>query len=315
MTTDLATRPENGEVAMLFAGATPAELITAATAAADQLAAVVKQQELFQQIRDRKHVLIEGWQTVGAMVGVFAVKDSGVAQLAWPALEALGEEPPAPGREPRRASADYPEWERRNADYEAWERLKRLHEARAAGLAYGFSTSWNAVRGETNVGWGEGRCTRAESNWATSDDYALASMAQTRGQSRALAAPLRWIVKLAGYSTTPAEEVGDERAAELEAQLQRAEEALVAERQRATADVRALDEEGLREVAAALQARWPQYDGHGFVRVLGRRLPEGIPEAAGVALRAFAWWVDTPGATGNEGAQEAGEQATAEDSQ
>lgn len=296
-TTEVAVR-ENGSVS-LFPGTTPAELIEAATDVANRFSDIVKRQRLYKSIAGRDHVLVEGWQTVGSLVGVYAVKDdaSGVVTLAWPPLEALGPEPPPPGPEPRKSSELHIEWERRDDDYRAWLRLKRLHEARAAGLAYGFSASWRAVKDDHEVGWGEGRCTRAESNWATKDDFQLASQAQTRGQSRTLAAPLRFIVKLAGYATTPADDMPDEPAA-------------VA----AAAEI-VLDEEGAREVAAALQERWPQYDGHGFVRVLGRRYEGAIPEAAGVALRAFAWWVDTPAATGADAAPATPEQATEAESE
>ena len=67
------------------------------------------------------------------------------------------------------------------------------------------------------VGWAEGRAERTERSKVAIDDYALSSWAQTRGRSRCLAAPLRFIVKLAGYATTPAEEMVDTDA--LEAQV------------------------------------------------------------------------------------------------
>ncbi len=57
------------------------------------------------------------------------------------------------------------------------------------------------------IGAGEGLCTRKESRWKSADDYAVASMAQTRALSRSLRGVLGWIVTLAGYEATPAEEV------------------------------------------------------------------------------------------------------------
>lgn len=50
-------------------------------------------------------------------------------------------------------------------------------------------------------------CTRDEPAWAHRPDYALASMAQTRATSKALRLPLGFVVALAGYDTTPAEEM------------------------------------------------------------------------------------------------------------
>jgi hypothetical protein len=159
----------------LFAGATPADMVAAATDVATQFSDIVKQQRMYKRIGDRDHILIEAWQTVGSLVGVFAVKDQGVTELPWPTL----------GTDPGEV----------------------LLEASDRGLAYGFAASFKAVKDGREIGWGEGRCDRSEKNWAGRDNYALASMAQTRAQSRALGAPLRFIVKLAGYEGTAAEEL------------------------------------------------------------------------------------------------------------
>jgi hypothetical protein len=59
------------------------------------------------------------------------------------------------------------------------------------------------------VGAAEAECRRDEPTWAKRADYALRSMAQTRATSRALRGPLGFIVVLAGYSATAAEEMGD----------------------------------------------------------------------------------------------------------
>ena len=57
------------------------------------------------------------------------------------------------------------------------------------------------------VGAAEAECLRSETRWKTADDYAIRSMAQTRAVSKALRAPLGFIVSLAGYEATPAEEM------------------------------------------------------------------------------------------------------------
>jgi hypothetical protein len=62
------------------------------------------------------------------------------------------------------------------------------------------------------VGAAEGQCTRSEKTWASRDDYALRSMAQTRATSRALRGPLGFIVVLAGYNATAAEEMPSDEA-------------------------------------------------------------------------------------------------------
>ena len=60
------------------------------------------------------------------------------------------------------------------------------------------------------IGAAEAQCTRSESSWKTRDDYALRSMAQTRAGSKALRMPLGFIMALAGYEATPAEEMAHE---------------------------------------------------------------------------------------------------------
>jgi len=64
------------------------------------------------------------------------------------------------------------------------------------------------------VGSAEAECRRTENRWKTADDYAIRSMAQTRAISKALRAPLGFIVVLAGYDATPEEEMVDFRAVE-----------------------------------------------------------------------------------------------------
>ena len=63
------------------------------------------------------------------------------------------------------------------------------------------------------VGSAEAMCTKRERKWSTQDDYAVRSMAQTRALAKALRMPLGFIVELAGYAATPAEEMpGDSEA-------------------------------------------------------------------------------------------------------
>jgi hypothetical protein len=57
------------------------------------------------------------------------------------------------------------------------------------------------------VGAAEAECLRSESTWSSRDDYALRSMAQTRATSKALRQPLGFVVSLAGFDPTPAEEM------------------------------------------------------------------------------------------------------------
>ena len=53
----------------------------------------------------------------------------------------------------------------------------------------------------------EASCMKAERNWSNRDEFAIKSMAQTRAAAKALRNGFGWVAELAGYSSTPAEEM------------------------------------------------------------------------------------------------------------
>ena len=57
------------------------------------------------------------------------------------------------------------------------------------------------------VGYGVAICTNKESGKQNFDEYAVASMAQTRAVGKAYRMKIGWLLKIAGYETTPAEEM------------------------------------------------------------------------------------------------------------
>ena len=57
------------------------------------------------------------------------------------------------------------------------------------------------------VGAAEAQCQRSERNWKDRDDFAIRSMAQTRATAKCLRMPLGFVMTLAGYEATPAEEM------------------------------------------------------------------------------------------------------------
>lgn len=146
-----------GPVSTLFGTDNPELVLARATKAAKALAAVIEDRKMYTMIGQGKHVRVEGWQTLGAMVGVFPV-------VAWTRPLSNG-------------------WEAR--------------------------VEAKTIRGEI-VGAAEAECLSTEKNWSESkgkEDHHLRSMAQTRATSKALAQPLRFIIALAGYEGTPAEEM------------------------------------------------------------------------------------------------------------
>lgn len=140
----------------LFRTDDPVEVVEKAARVADALKDVIVRKGLFTLIQGKAHIGVEGWQLVGAMLGVTAV--------------CVHTEPVDGGY---------------LATVEA-----RTSDGRVIGRA-------------------DALCTKHEKRgpWKQADDYARLSMAQTRATSKALKGPLGFVVSLAGYATTPAEEM------------------------------------------------------------------------------------------------------------
>lgn len=105
--------------------------------------------------------------------------------------------------------------------YEGWATVARFYNCTIAGEEAEPVGDMNAkhqfpmFKAKANILDVDGRiigsatayCGRDESNWRTRDNYAIASMAQTRAGSKAARMVFSWVVVLAGYSATPAEEM------------------------------------------------------------------------------------------------------------
>lgn len=152
-----ANEVEVYQPANLFQTNDPGEHIRRATAVADELKDVIAKRKLFNTIRGKAHVRVEGWQLLGSMLGVTAV--------------CVGTEEVENG-------------------YKATVEARRVFDGQVIGRA-------------------DALCTRTERSgpWKSADDYALISMAQTRATSKALKGPLGFVITLAGYEATPAEEM------------------------------------------------------------------------------------------------------------
>ena len=199
--TAIERRVGTGDVA-IFEGSNADEILRVAADVATKFGDVVRRQRMFKRIGENDHIQIEAWQTIGALTGVVAPEGE-VEQIPWPNIEPLGAEPPQPGREPRnRDSDEWRVWKRADRVRSAWEIHEGLLRARSMGKAYGFICRFRATKNGQPVGWGEMSVDRNEANFVNKDDHELRAMAETRAQSRALGAPLKFVVKLAGYETT-----------------------------------------------------------------------------------------------------------------
>ena len=157
---DTITPPAAPVPTGLFGTGDPVEVVQRASTVAAALADVIRSQHMFTAIRGKQHVSIEGWQTLGAMLGVSAV----VTHTCEVGGTGTGD------------------WEARAE--------ARTADGRVVGAA-------------------DAMCMKAEGgNWGPkASSNARRAMAQTRAMSRALRGPLGFVVTLAGYATTAAEEM------------------------------------------------------------------------------------------------------------
>ncbi len=104
--------------------------------------------------------------------------------------------------------------------FEAWQTLGRFDRVTAAvgwtkplhnraNDIIGYEARAEAFQDGAMISAAEAQCTIDEANWKNKELWQLRSMAQTRACAKALRNVLAWIVVLAGYETTPAEEANN----------------------------------------------------------------------------------------------------------
>lgn len=133
-------------------------VIAHGTKVADLLRQLINDRKLSSNIGGREYVTVEGWNALGAMLGV-TPREVGVREV--------------------------------DGDYEAEVELIRLSDGAVIGRA-------TAIVGSD------------EKTWSSRPRYARRSMAVTRATGKAFRLALSWIVKLAGFEVTPAEEMPED---------------------------------------------------------------------------------------------------------
>lgn len=104
-------------------------------------------------------------------------------------------------------------------EFEDWQTVGRFYGVTAKivstefvdfGAASGFLARAVALRPDgMEISAAEAMCLNDEPNWSKKPLFQLRSMAQTRACAKALRNVLAWVVVLAGYKATPAEEIQD----------------------------------------------------------------------------------------------------------
>lgn len=177
-------------VVTLYGTTNPKEIVAMVSDIATALADVIDKQGLAKNLGGKKdHVEIEGWQTAGTLLGLQAM-------TVW-----TGRVHPIARYKMRTKRK---KWGWVNGKREITE--ETTDEWVNEGWSYEAIAEVRTLDGRI-VGRGEAICSRRESNWFDSEDSAVKGMAQTRAQSRAFKQALGFIVGLAGYSSTPKEEM------------------------------------------------------------------------------------------------------------
>ena len=150
---------------------TPDIVVQDAQNKADVLYNVIEKQHLYQEIKGKKYLQLEAWQTLGKFCNV-------IGEIEWVKSVEL--------------------WDARGFEARAVIKLTEVsidEEGRT-----------HIKVGDT-IAMAESMCMSDEPNWKGKPIFQLKSMAQTRALSKAYRSCLSFIVALAGYSPTPAEEM------------------------------------------------------------------------------------------------------------
>lgn len=179
---------------------TPADVLVKATQIADALKGLIDSQGLAVSVGGKKkHVEVGAWQACGTMLGALGGQALH-AETVW-TRPVIGDDGMTPRRTRYTAEVEHFKWvggQKQHASTTTYE---------VDGLDWEACVEVRTAGGAV-VGKAEAMVSRSEGTWSRREDFALRSMAETRAESRAYRRAIGWIVHLAGYSPTPAEEMG-----------------------------------------------------------------------------------------------------------
>jgi hypothetical protein len=158
----------------------PEQHLKEAQAVAVAFAKEARRLELYKRIGESDHLLVEGWQMLAAMYHVTAsIQSTRYIEIG----DAHG-------------------WE---ATAEAIFVPTGMKISSADGMCLDDEDRWGMV---SKYEWIDGK--KKKVGDVAKPLQQLRSMAQTRAQSKVLANLLKWVARLAGFASTPGEEMGDE---------------------------------------------------------------------------------------------------------
>jgi len=200
-----------GSTALIETG-DPEAQVAFASKMATTLDNVIKQQGMRTRIGSQKivqadgqevwqpkyHVNVEAWQTLATFLGI-------AAEPVW-SRRVIDPETGKPEMVRYTITREFYKRGTKKKDIKnGTAEVERVEHAEVAG--YSWESRVEVYRDGVRISAGESMCSRTEETWRERPDYSLRGMAQTRATARAIAGAARWIVTLAGYSATPAEEM------------------------------------------------------------------------------------------------------------
>jgi transposase len=194
---ELEVHPASGNagVVTLYGTDDPVEIIERTANVANELKKLLTAQHMTTSMGgNREHVNVEGWQSCGTLLGVQPL--------------VVGEERIEPTRE-FEVTSKRKKWGKVDGKRQVVEETEDTWMAK--GYSYKVWAECRTLDGRV-VGKGVGLCSREESKWKDADEYAVLGMASTRAISRSLRQALGFIIGMAGYATTPTEEMPPDQA-------------------------------------------------------------------------------------------------------
>lgn len=153
---DLVPVVSENRAALSVFDMTPKGKVAHFTEMADILKDIIRKQKMFSTIQGKDYVKVEGWITLGTLIGILP-REKSVVETA-------------------------------DGSYVA--------EVELVNFATGMI-----------VGGASALCSIDENRWSKADKYARRSMAVTRATGKAYRISFAWVMSMAGYEGTPAEEM------------------------------------------------------------------------------------------------------------
>ena len=177
----------------------PQKLINNAHIVAKEFNKIVSAQKLFTNIQSKPHIHADGWSMLGVLLGVFPQTLKTERVKAGTFIAVLVKRKNSYGK-------DYTVWtdkdRMKKTDVPVEERTKDeiIYKAEVA-----LFTPSNRKLAQITA-----TCSNREDGKVDNDEYAIESMAQTRGTGKVYRTAFGWIARMAGYESTPFEEATEE---------------------------------------------------------------------------------------------------------